>query len=609
MKKRSLFAIIVLLLVSSVINSAEVEIPDLRIPDPLKITEISNSALISRYKALLEKSPNDTSLINQLAHLYMLNKDYANALEYYRKLTQIVPNHILALIKTAEIYTITKKYSDAVKYYLEALEYDPSNIFVYEVVVSILMEQNQSANAKKIAGLGLKKDSNSLYLNYTLGLLYYKEGKFGKAEEHFSKAKELSSSIDISTMYGNVQSAQRNYDDAIETYKKAINEATEANKKNIEQFKNQISKLWYNLAWTYSDKGSYEKAVEAFQNVLNLNPDDKEARWNYLQTKDKMIEDMLATANELYFIKDFKAAIDIWENALKMDKDNEVAKQFLAIAKEKLNERVEHYKIAAKAYLKTGKQREAYEQLQNILALDPKNIDAVSELAKLDRELKGEDKAETFYQKGLSEYQKGNLISARGLFKKVLSIYDGHTNAKLNLEKVEKEITSEVSLSIEKAKKFSSEGKLRETVLEFEKVARIDPEFKDTTDELVKARKLLRTKIAQLSDEAKESIESQKTSEAISKYKEVLKLDPENRVASEQIKILSGQAAVTVSADSSKIKKMYNDGVQLYLADKFEEALSIWQKALEIDPNNSEIQRAVKRAQADLKALKIRKER
>ena len=580
------------------IGAAEVEIPNLRIPDPLKITQVSNEALISRFKALLDKSPADTSLINQLALLYMATGDYTKALEYYKRLITIVPNHMLGLIKTAEIYTITKKYSDAVKYYLEALEYDPSNVFIYEVVVSILMEQNQFVNAKKFATLGLKRDSNSLYLNYTLGILYYKEGKFGLAEKHFTKAREIKpDSSDVSTMLGNVQVTSGNFDDAIETYKNTLND-----------LKNWSIKLWYNLAWAYSDKGAYEEAVEAFQNVLNLDPSDKEAKWNYLQIKDKMIENLLVTANELYFIKDFKGAIDLWEHILKTDKANEVAKQFLAIAREKLNERVEHYKVAAKTYLKAGKQREAYEQLQNVIALDSKNEEATSELAKLDRLLKGEEKAEPFYQKALSEYQKGNLLTARELFQKALSLYNNHTNAKFNLEKVEKEISSEVSVHAEKAKKLSAEGKLRDTVLEWETATKIDPDYKEGKEELNQARKALRTKISQLNDEAREALESKKNAEATSKYQEVLNLDPENRVALEGIKTISGQAA-SVKVDVAKVKKLYNDGVQLYLQDKFDEALQVWQKALEIDPNNGEIQRAVKRAQSDLKALKIRKER
>ena len=88
--------------------------------------------------------------------------------------------------------------------------------------------------------------------------------------------------------------------------------------------------------------------------------------------------------------------------------------------------------------------------------------------------------------------------------------------------------------------------------------------------------------------------------EAKEKFTEVLKLDPGNAEANEYLEKLTGKTAVA-AVSKEEIKKLYYDGVSLYLDGQNRKAIEVWRKILLIDPGNQEAKNSIRKAEMELK--------
>lgn len=80
---------------------------------------------------------------------------------------------------------------------------------------------------------------------------------------------------------GNAMYKLKKYDDALIQYEKSLQLAA-----NMSEKANAL----FNMGNSYFQKGEYERAAEAFKNILKLNPKDDKARYNYTMSKQKVKE-------------------------------------------------------------------------------------------------------------------------------------------------------------------------------------------------------------------------------------------------------------------------------------------------------------------------------
>ena len=66
---------------------------------------------------------------------------------------------------------------------------------------------------------------------------------------------------------------------------------------------------------------------------------------------------------------------------------------------------------------------------------------------------------------------------------------------------------------------------------------------------------------------------------------------------------LTKDAKLYMKVDSDKEKKLYYDGVQLYINGQVQEAIQKWQECLDEDPQNTVVQKDIRKAKAKLRAL------
>jgi tetratricopeptide (TPR) repeat protein len=146
-------------------------------------------------------------------------------------------------------------------------------------------------------------------------------------------------------------------------------------------------------------------------------------------------------------------------------------------------------------------------------------------------------------------------------------------------------------------------GKYKAAVSQLDYFVKAHPDSAEGKKAIYKARSRYRKAVEDLVMEASQSLEDGKEAEAKAKLNQALDLDPNHVAANTMIKNLTGSVAKQkVSAQDTK--KLYFEGVNLYLDGKITESVKVWKEVLEQNPDHIEAKQSLARAEADLKALK-----
>ena len=101
---------------------------------------------------------------------------------------------------------------------------------------------------------------------------FYRQQQFDKAASAYGKAMEADPSNGTAKFnIANTLYKQNKQDEAVKMYTEV---AADAEKGGLK------AKVWYNKGAVLSQQKKLEESIEAYKNVLRLNPDDKEAREN-----------------------------------------------------------------------------------------------------------------------------------------------------------------------------------------------------------------------------------------------------------------------------------------------------------------------------------------
>ncbi len=109
------------------------------------------------------------------------------------------------------------------------------------------------------------------------GISHYNREEFNQAAAKFEES-QLASPENSDVAYNLANSHYRlgRYEDAVENYKKALAGET---RKNLKQ------KSWYNMGNAYYRLGYMEEAIDAYKKALELNPSDKDSKFNLEWTR------------------------------------------------------------------------------------------------------------------------------------------------------------------------------------------------------------------------------------------------------------------------------------------------------------------------------------
>lgn len=149
-----------------------------------------------------------------------------------------------------------------------------------------------------LAGMNAQETDRTLLRK---GNRLYGDSLFIKAEENYLKAVDRNpESVEGYYNLGNAYVGQQKPNEAVETYRRAIN-MLEGQKKTLEEnpsssssefdaVKKNLAQAYHNTGVVYHCSDQYDKAIEAYKQALRLNPKDNETRYNLMAAMKKKQE-------------------------------------------------------------------------------------------------------------------------------------------------------------------------------------------------------------------------------------------------------------------------------------------------------------------------------
>ncbi len=241
----------------------------------------------------------------------------------------------------------------------------------------------------------------------------------------------------------------------------------------------------------------------------------------------------------------------------------------------------------------------ARQEFETILALQPNHPGARTYLRRIDERFKS--LIQNFYDTAMRAFSAGDYPQAKEFFEKVLVVQPDHAEAQEQMERV-KRLMDEAQKAAEKRARMEMvrpiyqsgtaafQKKDYEAALEkFEQILQIDPENTEAKRYEIISRDILTREAFEAGQKA---VQESRWSQANEQFRRALKFRPDFKEAQEALGKVRSQMGEQRKVES---QKMYKDGLEAFLSGDQQKAQGLWQKALDIDPDNLEAKRGLER--------------
>ncbi len=238
----------------------------------------------------------------------------------------------LALVKTH-----LKKIEDAIKSYQQAIRYDPENFHLWNNLGNLYLQHNQPDKALMAFKQSVHSNSNNAIAWNGLANVYYQNGEVDEAIRAYKRAIELMQVTDLeqpgklSPELNKQFSFQWLHLATLYTKKYQYQKAIDAYQKVLE-FDSGNAKVWIELGTLYIKVKAYEDAIEVLSKAIEQNPEQGEAYLNlaYAYTKVGKHKDSIPlyikSIEWLPSQQEKKLASHLMEEAIRIVKENNSVK-------------------------------------------------------------------------------------------------------------------------------------------------------------------------------------------------------------------------------------------------------------------------------------------
>lgn len=208
-------------------------------------------------------------LFNYMGQCLTQLRKYDDAINCFNQAMALEPNWIRPLFNKASALIKLGLGSKALNVMNEVINCHPLEAEAHYYLGSIYDRLNDLENARKCYVMALKLDETDADIHTDLGMIYYKLNQYDQAQEHFQRAllydphqyQSYLGKASIQRILGQMDNAEITYLDGIES-----------NPRNQE--------LLLGLGKLYIEKGAYTKALDYFNEVLFMDPDNYSALKN-----------------------------------------------------------------------------------------------------------------------------------------------------------------------------------------------------------------------------------------------------------------------------------------------------------------------------------------
>ncbi|MBN2694610.1 tetratricopeptide repeat protein [bacterium] len=257
-------------------------------------SENSDNNIINSNTEISDANSKTNQNILDEANQAKLEKNYTKALKLFLDVLDKEPNNTTILENIADIYIALKKYSDAIEYAEKILKLNPNNQFALILLANSYLEKNSLSIAmeyyKKLESL-----SPSFTIYYNIGVIYERQFKYLDALSYFEKAAKKTPNAEIYYSLAVISEKLKRDEQTIEYLKKSL----KYNKHSLPTRRFLVKILL--------DSGKNDEAAENIEHLL----------------KENKISDYQIAASIYKSQKNIKKAIEIYEAGKKLDGVND----------------------------------------------------------------------------------------------------------------------------------------------------------------------------------------------------------------------------------------------------------------------------------------------
>jgi len=209
-----------------------------------------------QYYEALALNPSQTRPRYKIGRLFLEKGLVEDAQKEFQEILKLDPNYAPAYEGLGRTYFHKREFCEAEKYFREAIRLDPNSWQGHNLLGITYDRQGNydAAMAEYKAAMALKPNIGALFNN--LGMSLFLKREYEKAAVAFGEALKMEADNRIYNNLAVTLSKLGRYQDALEAFKKAGDEAS----------------AHYNLGCVYMLEGKNLEAIELFQKAINLKP-------------------------------------------------------------------------------------------------------------------------------------------------------------------------------------------------------------------------------------------------------------------------------------------------------------------------------------------------
>jgi len=491
-------------------------------------------------------------------------KDYDRAAASFKAALELDPadgdsHYYMGLVKVEQ-----QDYLAALKELGQAAASKPADnkeqALVHNAVGMVYFRQEKTSTAIDEFGKTLAIEPGNIEALYYLGLLNYKDNGYAAARPYFDKialmgAPDEKTRQSLFTTFFNMGVDFQNRDKA--------EAATEMFEKASGLRPSDPDAHFYR-GYNLMLLERYEDAVPEFRQALALKPDMSRAQARLEVSGKFAAEKVLKDARARMGDSDYYAAYALYERAARFDPANGEAKKGLKQASELVDNDTRKRVEDIKAHMGRGEQAEAVKGAEELVRLNPGSAEA-SSIAREAREMLAAAKEE-YFGKARDAEGRDALDDAAGYYEKVVKIDPKDQQAADALKKVkarmeaERERDAEFARLMDKARDAYDAGDLSKAAASVDKALELSPQNKE-------ARELGRKVSARSQERAAQPAPS----------------------------------APVSAGTEDEVRRLYLQGVDQYTKGHLQDAVSAWRQVLKLDPGNEKAASSIEKAEQKLK--------
>ncbi len=527
-------------------------------------TKGNHNEALKGFQAALKTNPKNPNAAKLLGMVYSQMKEYGQAEKAFQTYVETFP------AKDAQ----TVGYLNLGKIYLDQKRYPEAEVALQKVLTLS------------------PKDFDALK---NMGVVHFQTGDYTKAAAAWKRASQAMTKAQDPMEQATVHKYL-----GFSYYRSgALQEAIASYQKSLKGNPDDYDTL-YNLGVAFLDNGAYDDASEVFRQAFSKNPNDSNAALGQAQAIDLAINTHMDKGNSFLMSGEYTSAINEWQKVLQYQPDHPEAQSFIAEAKKKMSDEVDKLYESGRASARAGQTLAALQQWNSALAMNPDSVKVKEAVRQLN--LKTSMKVSSLTGMGDDALASGDYLKAVGLYRQALVSNPKSASIKAKLQKAQASQSAEYKRAFNAGEKDMREGKLRSAIQNYGRAVAVDPASAVAKQRLDSARVKRSVRIEELTREGKALFESGNKKEAQAKFNSVLALDVNHEQANDFIKKITGEQS-KAKVDAEAVKRIYYEGVNLYINGKINEAIVKWQECLRLDPGNVNAQNNINKAKMKLQSI------